>query len=203
MTAEVFEVGLFEDTEFASSIETAEPGFAMAAAMFAELSAGYEGFAKVRAQQIERGTAADQQLHRANMLDLDRRQAERQARSILRQGEDQVAAITLEGGQRRAQMRTRAAASGFGGASAREAQLSEKLIQDLEVYHVKVDTARRAGAARSEAVRIGNRALFARTSAQNLQASAELGSPEASLALGAGRGIARALRISEYRSRRG
>jgi len=168
-------------TSYQPAASTTNRNAAVAAGIFSELAGAYANFAAVRSQQMQLRSEASAQAHHANMLAFDRRAAERRAQQILQEGQDQAAMLGLEGGQRRGALRARAAARGVTGQSAREAELSDQLIQDLDIYHVNLAAVRAANAARREATEIDNRALFARTSAQNLRSSARAAQPEAQL----------------------
>lgn len=179
------------------------PAWGMAALIFGELTQAYANFNAVQMAKIETQAQASSFSHRARMLDLDRRNAEKQAQSILEQGQSEIGNVTLEGGQRRADIEATQAARGVDSSSgsAAEALASEKLVQAIDVYHINLNTVRAASAARAGAVAAGNEALFSRVSASNLRRSARVASPEAQLIAGLGNAGLSAYALSNYRKR--
>ena len=166
--------------------------WAIGAAVFGQLTTAYANFANVRAAQAQARSQASALSHRARMLQLDRRAAERQAMEILQQGQAEIANLTLAGGQRRAEIEASTAAAGVeaGVGSAAEVQASERLIQDVEAYHINLSSVRAASAARRGAVAIDNEARGLRTSARNLRRGARYAAPESALLSGiAGAGL--------------
>lgn len=177
------------------------PNWAIAAAVFSSLSQAYAGYAAVRTAQYEAKSQASALGHRARMLELDRRDAQRRAFAIEEQGRSQVANVTLEGQQRRGAALASAAAAGVdaSSASAREVQASDKLIDAIDVYHINLGTVRAANAARAGAVAIENEAAFARTNARGLRRSARYARPEAHLLAGLASAASSAEQIYNYR----
>lgn len=178
---------------------TSNPGFAVAASIVGGLANAYAGFSQVRLRNLELRQASSAQQHYSRMLQFDIRNAERRAIAILEQGQAEVGKITLEGGQRRAEIRARAGARGIAGASVREAEISDRLIQDIDAYNINLAAVREANAARAEATDGRNRALFARTSARNLRASARDENAYGALGLGLASTATRAIDAYRYR----
>lgn len=171
------------------------------AAIFGQLSSAYAGFHSVQMGQIEAKSQASAQAFRGRMLAFDRRAAERQAESLLEQGQSEIANLTLAGGQRRAEIEAGNAARGIesGVGSAAEVQASERLIEQIDTYHINLASVRAANAARADAVATDNEALFARTSARNLRRSARYAHPEAALVGGIGSAALNTYALSQYR----
>ena len=161
-------------------------GYTIATSVFAGLSQAYAAFSSDRFDRIQQRSQESALRFRATMLDFDRRAAERQAQGILEQGKAQIGALTLEGGQRRAAMRTVAAAYGIdvGRGGDKLAQLSDRLIQDVEGYHINLNAVRAAAAARRGGTAIENQQALLRTQAAALRRSYRTIYPEAQLALG-------------------
>lgn len=184
-------------------VPEASPGIAIGTAVFKELLGAYAGFTAVRTNRVALGMERDYQQHVATMADLDRRNAERRAQSILEQGQSEIANLTMEGGQRRGAARATTAARGIvvGTGSAEDAERSDKAIEALDVYHINLAAVREANAARAEAVGAGNRALFARTSARNMRRAAKATSPEGQLFAGLLSAGIEGARVGSYRRR--
>jgi hypothetical protein len=152
----------------------ASPAWGAAAMVFAQLQQAYAGYNAERLQSYELESAASAYGHQQRMLRLDMRAAELQAQSLIEQAQSEVANLTLEGGQRRAAMETSMAAAGVDSSagSAREALVSDRLIDKIDSYHINLAGVRAANAARLRAVGLQNDALAAGTSADNLRRSA-------------------------------
>lgn len=167
--------------------------WAIMAGIFADLSSAYSNFNAVRLQKIQQKAQASALDYRARMQALDQRAAERQAESILAQGRAEIGRVTLEGGQRRAALEARTAASGVeaSGRNAIEAQASERLMQEIDVYNINLASVQQASAARRRATDIGNQAQFDRTAAVSLRRQARAASPEAAFLGGLARNSAR------------
>jgi hypothetical protein len=178
------------------------PVWAVAASVFAGLNEGYAGFAAIRSAQEERRSQASALDFRARMLQFDRRAAEKQAESILAQGQSEIANVTLAGGQRRADIEAATAARGVeagAGGNVAEVQASERIIEQAEVYHINLASVQAANAARRGAVAAGNEALFSRTSARNLRRSARRAAPESALLSGLGSSALSTAYLLNYR----
>lgn len=173
----------------------------VAAAVFGQLSQAYAGFSAARLASYEAKAHASAYGYRARMLELDRRQAEIRAESILAQGQDEVGRVGLEAGQRRAAITAATAARGVeaGVGTAAEVQASERLIQQIEAYHINLGAVRAANAARAGATAIANEALLARTSAGNLRRSARAARPETALVAGLGEAGLLGYQLANYR----
>ncbi len=177
------------------------PNWAIAAGVFSQLASAYAGFHQARMATFEAKSQASAFGHRAVMLQMDQRAAERRAASILEQGQSQVGAVTLEGGQRRAAIEAATAARGVeaGVGSAAEVQASEKLIQDIDVSNVTLGAVQAANAARTGAVAIENEARAARVSSRNLRRSARVAAPETHLFAGLANAGITGYAIDQYR----
>ena len=164
------------------------PGLAIAAGVFGDLSRAYANFAAVRMGQYEAKSQASSLSHRARMLDLDRRSAERRAESILEAGQQQASVARSAGRQAVAVEEADAAARGVDSSvgSAAEVLASEDLMAAMDVYHINLASVQAANAERTGAVAIGNEALFARTGARNLRRSVRAADPAAQLYGGLG-----------------
>jgi hypothetical protein len=194
-------MGMQQRSTAAAPSTSVSPNWAIAAAVFGDLTRGYASFAEARARQEETKAQASFLGHRARMLEMDRRAAMRQAESILEAGQSEIGRVTLEGGQRRAAIEASQAARGVeaGVGSAAEVMASERLMQQAEVYHINLSAVRQASAARQGAVAIGNEALFSRTSSRSLRRSARRAAPEAALLGGAASAGLSAAYLSNYR----
>lgn len=196
----------FRDTEQGARLyrkfpDDVSPHVAIATSIFAGLTRAYAGFAQVRAAQEEQKAQSSAMGHRARMLQLDRRWALQRAESILQQGQGEVGRVSLAGEQRRAAITASAAARGVeaGVGSAAEVLASEKLIEQIDVYNITLDSVRQAGAVRQGARNIENEGRFARASSRNLRRGANAAAPEASLLAGLGSSALSAAYLSNYR----
>lgn len=180
---------------------SAPSSWLIGAAVFGQLSQAYAGFSAARMAGYEAKSQASSFGFRARMLELDRRNAELQAESILEQGQAEVSDVGLAGAQRRADIEAASAARGVttGVGSAAEVQVSEKLMEQIDKYHINLASVRAANAARTGAVATGNEALLSRTSAANLRRSARASSPESYLVGGLGQGLLTGYALSTYR----
>ena len=171
------------------------------AAVFGQLSQAYSQFSAARMAGFEAKSQASSFGFRARMLQLDRRNAEQRAESILEQGQAEVSDVGLAGSQRRADIEVAGAARGVtaGVGSAAEVQVSEKLLEQIDAYHINLDSVRRANAVRTGATAAGNEAIIARASAANLRRSAKASSPESYLVGGLGQGLLTGYALSTYR----
>lgn len=177
------------------------PNWAVAAAVAGQLTQAYASFNATRLAAYEGRAQASAFAFRARMLELDRRAAEIQAQSILDQGQSEAGMVGLEGAQRRAEMTASAAANGrtAGVGSAADVQVSERLMEAIDVYHVNLASVRQANAARTAAVGIGNQAAFARTSSRMLRRSARASAPETQLVGGLASGALAGYEVANYR----
>lgn len=175
--------------------------WAIMAGIFADLTSAYSSYNAVRLQKVAQKAQASALDFRSRMLDMDRRAAERQAESILSQGRAEIGRVTLEGGQRRAQLEARTAASGVeaSGRNAIEAQASERLMQEIDVYNINLASVQQANAARQRATDIGNQAAFNRTAAVSLRRQARAANPEAAFLGGLARNSARTGYLLAYK----
>lgn len=173
----------------------------LGAAFFGQLSQAYAQFSQARMAAYEAKAQASSFGFRSRMLELDRRAAERQAESILEAGQAQVGDIGLAGSQRRAEISAATAARGVeaGVGNAAEVQVSQRLLEEIDKGHFRLEAVRRANAARAGATTIGNEALLSRTSAANLRRSAKATQPEAYLGAGIGQGLLQGYMLSKYR----
>ncbi len=180
------------------------PYWAMGAALFSQLTSAYAGYQGVQMEVLEQKSQASAFAHRSRMLELDRAAAEKRAQSILEAGGEAVGDVTSAGAQQRAQTEANQAARGVESSTggARDVLRSEKLLQDIDVYRISLETVQQANAARAGAVAIANEARFARVSSRNLRSSAKAAHGEAGLFAGLGAGLVNAAGIYDYRSRR-
>lgn len=175
--------------------------WAIAAGVFADLSSAYANFSQIRQAQTQAKAEASALSFRARMLELDRRAAEQQAQSILGQGQSQIARLSLESGQRRAEIEASTSSRGVeaSGASAIEAQASERLIEAIDAYNINLDTVQQANAARRQATNIGNQARLARAGSVSLRRQARAAAPETAHVAGLGRSVARTSYLLAYK----
>lgn len=176
---------------------------AIAASVFSALTSAYANYNAVQLGKIEAKSQASAFNHRARMLELDQRAAERRAESILEAGQSEVANVTLEAGQRQAAITADTATRGVeaGVGSAAEVMASEKLVAAMDVHSITLATVREANAARAGATALKNEALFARTSGINLRRSARAAQPEAQFAAGLTNAATSALMLRNYKPR--
>lgn len=152
------------------------------AAVFGQLAQAYAGFHQVQMAQIETRSAADFAGHRARMLELDYRSAFRQAQNELERGQAAIGDTRLEGAQRRAALQASAAASGTDvSGNAAEVLASDRLVEDIDVYHINLASVQSSNAARREAVAIENEQRMERVRQRNLRRTAKYAQPEAAL----------------------
>lgn len=175
--------------------------WAIAGGVFADLTSATATFEQVRLQQTAQRAQASASSFRARMLELDRRAAEKQAQSILRAGQAEIGRVTLEGGQRRAALEARMAASGVdaSGANAIEAQVSERLMQEIDAYNINLESVQQANAVRRRAVDLGNQAGFQRQAAVSLRRQARVAAPESAFLGGAASSAARTGYLLAYK----
>lgn len=123
----------------------------------------------VRSQQLSMRSAAMNEEFQASMANLNARQAEREAQSILEAGQQRQSIEALARGQEIASYRAAQGASGATGASGVEVLASLQLAKELDQRSLRLQTTAAANAARSQAVDFRNRADLARTSAGNIR----------------------------------
>lgn len=171
------------------------------AAVFGQLSMAYGQFSAARMASYEAKAQASAMGHRSRMLQLDRRAAELRAQSILEQGQAQIGDVGLAGSQRRASIEASTAARGVesGVGSAAEVQVSERLMEQIDAYHINLASVQAANAARAGATAIANEALLTRTSAANFRRSAKAARPETYLASGIGQSLLTGYMLGNYR----
>jgi len=157
---------------------------AMAAQAYGQLMEGYNAYNAARTKQVQMRSEADMLEYQSSILGIMRRDAERAARDATIAGQDQIAAVTLAGRQRRGAIRAAAAGRGVAGESVREAEISDQLVQDMDVYQINIGAVRAANAAKAEATRFDTEALFARVGARNRRRIARAASPETYLLAG-------------------
>lgn len=119
--------------------------------------------------------------HEAFISNVNARIAERQASEIMRQGRRQIAQVTAEAGQVKAQQQTRAAARGvvIGEGSAGDVTATTDIAKEVEMLAINQASVARASAARRQAVSLQGQSLMSRVSAGNLRRSARAIQPAA------------------------
>jgi hypothetical protein len=166
----------------ASTASSGPSASLIGASVAGALAGAYSNFHAVQMRQIETRQQADMMGHRARLMDLDYRDAFQQAQNELEAGQSQIAATRLVGAQRRAELEASAAARGVEvSGSTAEAQASERLIEDINVYHINLASVQANNASRRRAVAIENEQRFARVSQRNLRRTAKYAQPEAAL----------------------
>jgi len=124
----------------------------------------------VRSQQLSMRSAAMNEEFQASMANLNARQAEREAQSILEAGQQRQSIEAMARGQEIASFRASQGASGVtGGGSGAEVLASLQLAKELDQRSLRLQTTAAANAARSQGVDFRNRADLARVSAGNIR----------------------------------
>ncbi len=156
----------------------ASSGFSMSDAGAVAFAAGsgaaaIGAFFSVRAQQTRDKAQALSLEHEASMAAVDARAAETEAQSILRGAQQDIAAVTLQAGQDKGELRAATGGGGLqvGAGSAAEVQASVDLTKELDTRAIRINAAGAAGAARMRKTNKLNTALLGRVSARNLRGS--------------------------------
>jgi len=119
-----------------------------------------------------------------SMSQINARQSEFQAQSILQAGERQVGQLTMRYGKAQGARRASTAASGvsLGVGSTAEVEASQNIAKEIDALTINANTVRASEEARLRGVGFENQALLQGVSAQNLNASAGTLSPFGSAA---------------------
>lgn len=106
----------------------------------------------------------------AKMSEINARQAENQAQSILYAGERQIGQITLRAGKVKSAQKASMAANGIdlGEGNAAEVVATTDLMKEIDSLTINANTVRQAWAARTQSVNYENQALLSRTSADTI-----------------------------------
>ena len=114
----------------------------------------------------------------ASIADTNARIAELGAQSALQQGQQQVAALTLQAGQLKSRQRASLAANGvdLGVGNAAEIQASTDIMKELDMATVEANAVRNAWGYRTQAVNYQNEALMQRATAKGINPGATLAS---------------------------
>jgi len=110
----------------------------------------------------------------ASMSDINARQAEKEAQSILESANQGIGWLTAKVGQEKEAFKTQAAARGvvLGDGSTAEVVASMDLIKEMDAMTMKVNAVYASGQKRAEVVQYQNNAEFARMSADSSRLSA-------------------------------
>ena len=139
------------------------------------------GFFAAQAQKDVLKSQALSAEFQASMANLNARQAEIDAQSILAAGRQQVGQLTMQRGQEKSSKKVSAAARGVVGnvGSAAEIMATEDLVKEIDAMTINRNTVRAAGQARMQATNQRNQSLLAGVSAGNLRRTAGSISPAA------------------------
>jgi hypothetical protein len=106
----------------------------------------------------------------SDMMKINARMAERSAQSVLLQGQQQVANLTLRSGKIKSAQRVALAANGvdLGEGNAAEIQATTDLMTELDKNTIEANAVRSAWGYRTQGVNASNQALMSSTSAQSI-----------------------------------
>lgn len=157
-------------------------GGSQAFSQLAQLTAAYYA---TRTEQLSARGLASSMMFQASMANLNARQAERQAASIIAAGRNQAALTSLQYGAAKGGQRTSLAASGARvSGSALEKLAATEWSKQVDMIQIDVNALAQAEGAQAQAVDFGNQALLSRVSADNIKRSANLLSPWANVLTG-------------------
>lgn len=151
--------------------------------LFTAVMGGINGaigsYYSAQAAQYQEKSQASSLQFQSDMAALNAHQAELSAQSIQEQGKTEVSQYTMRAGQERSAEVANTGARGvaIGEGSSRDVLASMDLVKDLDVLSINSNAARAAAAARTGATNYSNQSLIDRTSAGNLNRSAESISP--------------------------
>lgn len=151
----------------------------MVIAVMGAVSSAFGAYYAAKTAQYQDKSQASSFAFQGDMAAINASRAEITAQSIEEAGKSQVAAYTMQAGQRKAgataSMASRGIALGVG--SAAEVSASMDIEKSLDVMAINSNTVRQAWAARQQATNYQNESLLDRTSSVNALSSARSISP--------------------------
>lgn len=165
----------FSGAEIASAFNKVSPMLGIMGAVNSAIGSYYQA----KSQQYQLQSQALSAEFQKSMSQINARQAEYQAQSLLQVGERQIGQLTMRYGKAKGARRASVAASGvsLGVGSAAEVEASQDIAKEIDVLTINANAVRAAEEARLRGVGFQNQALLQGVSAQNLAASAGTISP--------------------------
>ena len=168
----------------ASMAKTAQTGQALKnigliTSIMGGISSAFGTYYAAKTQQYQERSQASSFASQSDMAAINASRQEMTAESIEESGKSQVAAYTMQEGQRKAGAVASMAARGvaLGAGSTAEVAASMDIEKDLNVLAINSNTTRQAWAAREQGTNYQNESLLDRTSAVNARRSADSISP--------------------------
>lgn len=133
------------------------------AGVFGGISSAYGAFASARSTK-------NQLEFQAKMSEINARQAEQQAQSIMYSAERQIGQVTLKAGKVKSSQKASMAANGIalGEGSAAETIATTDLMKEIDALTINANAVRAAAAARSQSVNYSNQALISDATAAGI-----------------------------------
>lgn len=131
--------------------------------IFGGISSAYGAFASARSTK-------NQLEFQAKMSEINARQAEQQAQSIMYSAERQIGQVTLKAGKVKSSQKASMAANGIalGEGNAAETVATTDLMKEIDALTINANAVRAAAAARSQSVNYSNQALLSQTSSDTI-----------------------------------
>ena len=133
------------------------------AGIFGGINSAYGAFASARSTK-------NQLEFQAKMSEINARQAEQQAQSIMYAAERQAGQVTLRAGKVKSSQKASMAANGIalGEGSAAETIATTDLMKEIDALTINANAVRAAAAARSQSVNYSNQSLLSQTSSDTI-----------------------------------
>lgn len=131
--------------------------------IFGGINSAYGAFASARSTK-------NQLEFQAKMSEINARQAEQQAQSIMYSAERQIGQVTLKAGKVKSSQKASMAANGIalGEGNAAETVATTDLMKEIDALTINANAVRAAAAARSQSVNYSNQALLSQTSSDTI-----------------------------------
>ena len=167
------------DPSFADSLGGAMFKMAPWLALSGAVTGAIGSYFQVKSKQNELKSQALSLEYQKTISDINARQAESQAQTIMLAGERQIGAYTMKAGLQRGAAKASMAARGgvLSEGSNLETMTTHDLMKEVDTLTINANTVRAAAAARTQGTNYENQGLLQGVSAENLRGSAATMSP--------------------------